>query len=200
MISWLKGKVIEREAEHLVLDVNGVGYELQCSLSTLSAVSVGDSAQFFAITHAREDALILFGFASRKERAMFQALVKVNGVGPKMAIKILSGASVDQISDMIENSDVKGLSSLPKVGKKTAEQLIVSLKGKLPEGETTHIPIKTTEGSLFRNLSGSKAEIFSALVHLGFRAQDVEGWVTKLPEGFEFEEGVRRGLREMTTV
>lgn len=199
MIGYLRGKIIERGEEALVLDVGGVGYELQCSLNTMTALMENDEAELHVQLHMREDALQLFGFATRLEKRMFNSLLKVNGVGPKMAIKVLSGARLDELARMIEAGDVKALSNLPKVGKKTAEQMILALKGKLTMdvslGATVRAPQKS--GAQVLRFSGVRGDVLSALVNLGFRSQDVEAVVERLREDIALEEGVREGLRAL---
>jgi Holliday junction DNA helicase RuvA len=204
MIGFLRGRIAGRDEDSLTIDVGGVGYELQCSsgtlLDTLELEAAGGEAQLWVHTHLREDALVLFGFATPMEKRIFLSLLKVNGVGPKMAIKILSGATPSQLAEMIESGDVRGLSNLPKVGKKTAEQLILSLKGKLViEAETaTKRSSKTAPaGATASRLSGSRGEILSALVNLGFRIQDAERVVTDFPEDIDLQQGVRKGLQAL---
>ncbi|GIL16551.1 MAG: Holliday junction ATP-dependent DNA helicase RuvA [Oligoflexia bacterium] len=194
MIAYLQGQVFDITPEALVLMVNGVGYELICSQNTLSDFESlrGKDTFLHVYTHVREDALQLFGFESKTEKQLFLSLLKVNGIGPKMAIHILSGARMEQIMEMIEKEDVKSLSKLPKVGKKTAEQMILALKGKLILTED----VKSTAGAV----AGPQREISSALVNLGFRAQDVEKVVTQLPKTIDFEEGLRQGLAALTTL
>ncbi len=183
MISYLNGKILELQNEHVVLDVNGVGYEAQCSQNTLKDLTDQVQAQLFIHTHVREDALVLFGFSSKNEKDLFLSLIKVNGVGPKVALKILSGATVLEFHEMIETEDISRLSKIPKVGKKTAEQLVLALRGKLTAAlETVAAPI------------GVKKQIFSALVNLGFKEYDVQKIVKELPDTISFEEGVRTGL------
>ncbi len=130
MIARLQGQVVEVSPESAIIDVAGVGYEVTCSVNTLFDWQAGQSVVVYTYTHVREDILQLFGFSTTREKEMFTTLLKVNGIGPKMAINILSGANVDQILMMVESEDVKGLSKLPKVGKKTAEQMVLTLKGK----------------------------------------------------------------------
>ena len=154
--------------------------------------------QVYTYTHVREDILQLFGFATKVEKQLFTTLLKVNGIGPKMAINILSGASVDQLFAMIEAEDVKALSKLPKVGKKTAEQMILTLKGKLVvhEPETK----KTAALGFGKNMSLSHREIASALVNLGFRSADVDTVISQLPQDIDLQEGIRQGLSALGSV
>lgn len=206
MIGFLRGKLMDGAAAGLsddavVIDVGGVGYEVTCSSNTLGDFASGGEVQVWVQTQMREDSLTLFGFSTQLEKRMFNSLLKVNGVGPKMAIKILSAASMDQLSAMIEAGDVKALSALPKVGKKTAEQLILALKGKLvlaPEKEVAKSKKTAGQDRLIAKFNGARAEVLSALVNLGFRLPEAEKVVEDLPESIEIEEGVRRGLQALS--
>lgn len=194
MISLLRGRITDHDPEGVVtVDVNGVGYEVQCSTNSLEEILAQTTSkpevQLLIQTFVREDAISLFGFATATEKQMFTSLVKVNGVGPKMAIKILSGATINQLMAMIEAGDVKALSGLPKVGKKTAEQLILTLKGKLVLSEDA--PKKKAANK-------PRSEVVSALVNLGFRLQDVEKVVEDLPADLDVQTGVRRGLAALS--
>jgi Holliday junction DNA helicase RuvA len=205
MIARLIGSIAEVNPETALIDVNGVGYEVHCSLGTLAEMQASlmekkkVSTTVWIYTHVREDALILFGFASMIEKEMFLALLKVNGIGPKMAIHILSGGSVAQIQSMIEHEDVKALSKLPKVGKKTAEQMILTLKGKLVMAEKSNTSLGAG-ASVASQLSFGHREISSALINLGFRSQDVEKVLSQMPKEIELQEGIRQGLSALTSV
>lgn len=202
MIGRLKGVVesrgLEAGTETLEIDVNGVVYELSCSVSTLETLKVGETAVIEVYTHLREDQLSLFGFSTKLEKHLFLSLLSVNGVGPKMATKILSGAPIEHIARSIENGDVKALSQLPKVGKKTAEQLIVSLKGKMSEflmpASANHgaepMPLRATAPS------GMRSDVASALQNLGFRTAEIEKVVSAMPEDISVETGVRLALAQ----
>jgi Holliday junction DNA helicase RuvA len=203
LIGYLRGRIrnnFDRSEDSIVLDVSGVGYELTCSLNTLDEFqqSLIEDVEVFVQTMLREDSLTLFGFSSLLEKRMFNSLLKVNGVGPKMAIKILSAARMVDLAQMIEAGDVKALSSLPKVGKKTAEQLILSLKGKLVLSADE--PKAAAKGKVVvaPRFNGTRAEILSALVNLGFRLQDAEKVVGDLPEEIELQQGVRQGLQALS--
>lgn len=185
MIGYLEGKLIDVEADAMTLLVSGVGYEVVAPLNTICELQSqkGQIVPLHIYTHVREDALVLFGFVSKEEKSFFLNLLKVNGVGPKMAINIMSGSSVDQIRNMVEHGDVKGLSKLPKVGKKTAEQLILTLKGKLVLSSSAEATGK------------HKVEIISALVNLGFKQSDVEKIVQNFSPDIELHEGVKKALQ-----
>lgn len=188
MISFLSGQVIDLEENQLTVLCRGIGYEVLCSDNTLGDVQSQKVIQLWIYTHVREDALQLYGFSSKVEKQLFLSLLKVNGIGAKMAIKILSGDTLDNIIDAIEAKDVKTLTKLPKVGKKTAEQMILTLQGALVVDKASSKP-KTP---------AAQQEILSALVNLGFRSNEVEEVVGALPADVEFEQGVRESLRQLS--
>ncbi|MGE0634291.1 MAG: Holliday junction branch migration protein RuvA [Pseudobdellovibrionaceae bacterium] len=193
MIAFLRGKILEVDAEAAVDETQGVGYEVLCALGTLAELQpeIGTEVEMWIHTHVREDALLLFGFLSKQEKNLFLSLLKVNGVGPKSALSILGAATIENLQILIEAGDVKGLTALPKIGKKTAEQIILTLKGKLVFGEDKKSKAKATI---------SHSEIRSALVNLGFRPPDVEKVIADFPADLELEEGVRRGLKALSSL
>lgn len=194
MIAAVRGEVFSMQADAVVIMANGVGYELFCSSSTLSEL-LPDSKKtvtLFTYTHVTQDSLQLFGFSTQEEKQLFLSLLKVNGVGAKTAIQILSGTTMSELGRMVEQGDVKSLSKLPKVGKKTAEQMILTLKGKLVLSDSA--PTAKTEKTK------AKSEIGSALINLGFRGVDVEKILTTLPEGITIEDGIRQGLAALTSI
>ena len=188
MISFLQGTVQLIQSDNLILNVNGVGYDLACSSNTLEILRVAEKIQLWVHTHVREDTLMLFGFLAPVEKELFMSLIKVNGIGPKMAIKVLSAARTEVIVDMIEQGDAKGLTKLPKIGKKTAEQIVLTLKGKLVFAE------ERGEENQFQN----RGEIISALVNLGFKSNDVEKVVNDMDPTIDLQVGVRNGLSALT--
>ena len=204
MIAWLQGKLHSISTDSCVILTSGIGYEVLCSSSTLADVGALPSEQgrspevsLFIHTHVREDTLQLFGFSTSTEKQMFLSLNKVSGIGPKSALQILSGSTVREITRLVEGEDVKALSQLPKVGKKTAEQMILTLKGKLVVESSS-----VNSGSGSKVNSGEvqvKVQIRSALVNLGFRGVDVEKVVEGL-SGLSFEEGLRQGLAALTHI
>ena len=190
MISVVQGKLFDLSSEAVTVMTHGLGYEVFCSQNTIADLETFKNKEIslFTHTHVREDALQLFGFLTRAEKQLFLSLLKVNGIGPKTAMTILSGSRTEQIINLIEKGDAKALSALPKIGKKTAEQIILALKGKLVLVEETS---KT---------KGPHREIVSALVNLGFKSIDVEKVVTDLPKDIDFQEGVRQGLATLTNL
>lgn len=188
MIAYLEGQILGVDDSSVVLKVGGVGYELFCSTNSLEEMEVGSSTNLFVHTHVREDVIQLFGFKSSLEKQIFLSLIKVNGVGPKSAIQILSGARPEAIYGWIEESNAKALSQLPKIGKKTAEQIILSLKGKLVLAEES-----SSQGTF-----KERASIVSALVNLGFRLSDVEKVVDQMDPATDLDQGIRSGLQALT--
>lgn len=190
MIGYVEGELLSLEGDHVLVKTGGVGYEILCSLSAISDLAplIGKPVALWIHTHVREDALQLFGFPTRHEKELFMALLKVNGVGPKMALSILSGGRPEQITDYIESGNAKALSSLPKVGKKTAEQIILTLQGKLVRAE----PLKMLK-------SDKQKQIQTALLSLGFKAPRVDEFLADLPKEVDVEEGVRRGLAALSS-
>jgi Holliday junction DNA helicase RuvA len=191
MIGLLDGIVFDVSSDSFILNVNGVGYDISASAQTLSDVQVllGQQMKIWIYSHVREDAFQLFGFLTRPEKDFFIQLLKVNGVGPRSALSVMSGARLTQIQDWIESSDAKALSSLPKVGKKTAEQIILTLQGKLVRIEAKTKGPKLTE---------THRQISSALTNLGFKNQNVEQFVLTLAQTVTIEDGVREGLKKLS--
>lgn len=189
MIGYLRGQLLEVSTETALVDVQGVGYEVVCSAHSLEDLQpdLGKELILWIHTHVREDALQLFGFIQKEEKNLFLSLLKVNGVGPKMAMTMLSGARPQQIYQMIEAGDAKALSQLPKVGKKTAEQIILTLKGKLVFVESHQSPRSIVQ-----------SEVTSALLNLGFKSQLVDQFVASLPKDIELEDAVKLGLQSLT--
>lgn len=188
MIGYLKGPIFSIEGESVLVNVHGVGYEVHCSTQTLSMIGGDSQVEFWIYTHVREDQLTLFGFLSPAEKQLFLSLIKVNGIGPKVAIKILGAAPTSEIMRMIDEGDVRSLSQLPKVGKKTAETIVLELKGKL---------VQLEEVKKLKAFS-ARADIVSALVNLGFRLSDVEQVVADMDANTDVQEGVRHGLQLLT--
>ncbi len=188
MISYLSGQVIDNEEGVLTLLCRGVGYEVFCSTNTLQDITGRKIVQLWIYSHVREDSFQLFGFSTKVEKQLFMSLLKVNGIGPKLAIQILSGATLDHIIDAIEEKNVQALTQLPRVGKKTAEQMILTLKGAL---------VIDKKSDHFTAAKPHK-EILSALVNLGFRSQEIEDVVYALPVDIDFEQGVRESLRQLS--
>lgn len=183
MIATLTGKIKLTGPDHLILDVKGVGYEVFASAFTLQAVRVLEQTELFIYTHVREDSLKLYGFLELAEKTMFLSLLQMNGVGPKMALAILSAApSLQDLVDMIEHSDIKGLSRLPRVGKKTAQQMILTLKGKLDT--------KSTD----QELTKARQDLRAALSGLGFKSVEIQSVLDNIKISQNREKDLKKAL------
>ena len=175
MIARLEGELLDKQAPCVLIDVNGVGYEVNVSLNTLvSLPKIG--ANLALLTHfvVREDAQTLYGFISSRERELFRALIKVNGVGPKMALGILSGMTVDEFSTAVFSEDIGLLVKLPGVGKKTAERLVIEMRDIIDSVGLTSAMDSSNENKDVR------LEAEGALISLGYKQQDVSKIMSKL--------------------
>ncbi len=172
MIGFLRGILIQKHPPSLLLDVHGVGYDVDAPMSTFfSLPEIGAEVTLLTHLSVREDAHSLYGFLTETERALFRTLIKVNGIGAKLALGILSGLSTEEFCRCIEQQDTQRLVRLPGVGKKTAERLIIELRDRLPEWGGAQLPGATFRPEVSANPS---EEALSALVALGFRPQDAQ--------------------------
>ena len=198
MIGRLQGIILEKQAPELLLDVNGVGYEVQAPLSTFVTLGKpGDIAVLYTHFVVREDAQLLFGFSNKNERTLFRTLIKVSGVGPKLALAILSGMDANAFANCVHNEDVSALVKLPGVGKKTAERLIVEMKDRLKEWQAP-APLWAAEDAK-EQVSRDQvlAEAESALVALGYKPTDAAKMLNKVAtDDLSAEELIRQALRQ----
>lgn len=180
----------------LVLDVQGVGYEIEAPMTTFyNLPELGQEVKLFTHLVVREDAHILFGFSDGADRTLFRTLIKVNGVGPKLALVILSGLSSDDFSRCIEENDVQALVRLPGIGKKTAERLVIEMRDRLPESNAG-ASADQTQASPANGSGSARQEALSALQALGYKAQDAAKMLQKLPpEMNTCEEMIRFALQ-----
>jgi len=191
MIGRLSGKIVEKTAEGAVIDTGGVGYDVTLPLSALAALpALGEQTTLWIHTHVREDELKLIGFSSGRDREAFRALLKVNGVGPKVALVVVGALSSGELGRAIDAGDVKRLSAIPGIGKKTAERIVLELGGKL-----THGGEERAEGA-----PSELAEVGSALRNLGFKPARVDAVIAELGRAGArgaFEELLRLGLAKL---
>ena len=193
MIGSLIGLIKEKTPSAILLEVNGIGYEIAVPLSTsFQLPNVGESAYLLTHLVVREDQHSLYGFATGEERKLFRSLIKISGVGAKLAITILSGTNVSGFIKSVVNEDIDALVHLPGIGKKTAERLIVEMKDKISE-------ISSDENSLSQNNQNSAvAEAINALVNLGYKTKDARTILDKIEsEGLTVEELIRQALKSL---
>ncbi len=172
MISYLRGKVLALTAETVILDVNGVGYEAYCTGGAFAKMTQGKTAELYTYLQVKEDGVTLFGFASPKEKELFLKLISVSGVGPKMGISILASLSADDFAQAVATADVKRLSAVKGLGKKTAEKIVLELHGKISAAEVLgasgESPMSVVDNGSTVRLSAVDEEAVSALMGLGF--------------------------------
>ncbi|OLC79867.1 MAG: Holliday junction DNA helicase RuvA [Acidobacteria bacterium 13_1_40CM_4_65_8] len=197
MIAHLRGRVLEKHPNRLVVDVNGVGYDVFVPLSTFYGLGDAGSEIVLRIhTHVREDALALYGFATALEQDLFERLISISGIGPKLALAVLSGIEPLELMRAIERGDVARLTNIPGVGKKTSERIVLELKDRLPRVQAAAAAADATvaEPSTVRD------DVLSALVNLGYHRPLAEKAVASaikvMPDG-GFERTLKQALREL---
>ena len=194
MIGYLRGKVLECSAERLLLDVGGVGYQLAIPLSTFSEIDRADASAPLGLhvhTHARDGAIELFGFWTRRERRLFELLISVSGIGPKLARVALSGMSPEDIVGAIAGSNALRLATIPGIGKKTAERMVVELKDK----------VEDLAADMPERAASSDDDLLPALVTLGYRRNEAEQALAAAREedpDAEFQELLRLSLKRLS--
>jgi Holliday junction DNA helicase RuvA len=194
MIHRLRGILVEKDTEGVVLDVGGVGYRASASLGTLRALpTLGEECVIHTRMVVREDAMLLFGFAAPEERAAFDALTAVSKIGPKLALSVLSTLSPPEISEAVARGDVPKLSSVPGLGRKTAERLVLELKGKDlavfgPE------PVVSANGG---GGGGPYMEAREALTGLGYSLEEAEKALNSIPPQDSVEKYIKEALRRI---
>ena len=187
MIGLLRGKILRKHPPHLLIDVQGVGYEVEAPMSTFyNLPDLNSEVTLFTHLVIRDDAHILFAFGSEAEKRFFRSLIKVNGIGPKLALTILSGISTDSFVRCVHQNDVVSLTRLPGIGKKTAERMVVEMRDRLDEIETTASITSTNP----------RDEALSALVSLGYKPQEASHMLRNVKEDdLSSEELIRRALQ-----
>lgn len=199
MIGRLRGTLAEKQPPHLILDVNGVGYELEVPMTTLYRLpSTGEPVTLHTHLVVREDAHLLYGFFEKRERELFRELIRLNGVGPKLALALMSGLEVDELVRCVQAQDTSTLVKIPGVGKKTAERLLVELKDRFKAWETMPSISTLMVEPLKAAASSAENDALSALISLGFKPQEASRAVAAIKEeGLSSEELIRRALKGM---
>ena len=197
MIAFLRGTLLEKHPNQAIVDIAGVGYDVQIPVSTFSALAdLGAEVKLRIHTHVREDALQLFGFITENEKTIFEKLISISGIGPKLALTVLSGLPTDDLVTAIRNGEVQKLVRIPGVGKKTAERMILELKEKL-DMVAGSAPITSPGKPSGAALGIVEQDVLSALINLGCQRAAADAAVRKAKEqvdGGEFEPLFRRAL------
>jgi len=191
MIAHLRGKLIARHPNQAIVETAGVGYDVTISVPTFSGLPpLGSEVALHVHTHVREDQLALYGFLRPEEKQLFEKLLTVSGIGPKLAITILSGMPAEDMVNAIRGHDVARLTKIPGIGRKTAERMVLELRDKLPAGEAVAAALPT--------LSATQEDVLSALMNLGYQRPTAEKALSLVQKGSSFDAMFRDALAAMT--
>jgi len=195
MISYLKGILRDKNPGKVVLDIQGVGYCAEIPLSTyLELGEIGDEAELYIYTHLTDSSISLFGFLTVEEKELFLRLINISGIGPKIAINILSGIAVSDLEQAIKESDIDRISLIPGIGRKTAMRIALELQEKLKDKEKT----------LFIGSSKEKEDLLSALTNMGFKRKEVyetvDAAIKKLGKDTSFDKLLKESLRRLSKI
>ena len=197
MIAFLRGRVLDKQPNRIIVDVSGVGYDVQVPLSTFYEVGEeGAEVTLRVYTHVREDALQLYGFLTDLERQVFERLIGISGIGPKLAIAVLSGMDSREVIAAIQRADVARLTGIPGIGKKTAERIVLELKDRLMK-LASPVEAAATGAAASDRL---REDLLSALQNLGYHRPQAEKAIDaalKSDADANFEQALRRALRDM---
>lgn len=193
MIGYLKGTLVEKQPPSLMIDVNGIGYEVEAPMSTFYQLpATGSAVTLHTHLHVREDAQQLFGFASKAERSLFRDLIRISGVGAKLALSVLSGISADDFVATVQAGDTATLTKLPGVGKKTAERLIMEMRDRYADAAV----LPAAVSSDVHVSQDTAQEAFSALIALGYKPAEATRLLKNVDgEGLSSEQLIRRALQ-----
>jgi len=190
MIGRIAGVLLEKHPPLVLVDVGGVGYEIDVPMSTFyNLPAIGEKVALHTQLIVREDAHQLYGFASHDERAAFRQLLKISGVGPKLALTILSGMSVAELSHVVAAQEVGRLTKIPGIGKKTAERLLLELRDKLPGAAAALLTSGAEPGPAVRN------DVLDALLALGYNEREASWAVKQLPANLDVSDSIRQALK-----
>ena len=193
MIGYLRGRLVWKQPPRLLIDVNGTGYDVEVPVSTFAALpALGESLELRTHLAIRDDTQVLYGFATEEERWLFRSLIKVSGVGPKLALTVLSGSTVRGFVDIVQQEDAAALSRLPGIGKKTAQRLIVEMRDRLGDASV----VALAPGAMGQRATTAEREAYEALLALGYKPQEAARMLDRVDTtGLDSAEVVRRSLR-----
>jgi Holliday junction DNA helicase RuvA len=191
VIGRIRGELVEKNFPQVIVSCNGVGYEIDVPMSTFYPLPrTGEEVTLLTHLVVREDAHLLFGFLTAAERTAFRQLLKISGVGPKVALSVLSGMSVDDLSAAVAAEDAARLTKVPGIGKKTAERLVLELRDKLPKA----IPAARAGAA---DASAESADVLNALLGLGYNEREAQAAVKQLPVDLPIADAIRQALKHL---
>ena len=192
MIAHLRGKLIARHPNQVIVDAMGVGYDVTISVPTFSELPpAGGEVSLHIHTHVREDQIALYGFLRPEEKHLFEKLISVSGIGPKLAITILSGMPTNEMTSAIRGNEVARLTKIPGIGRKTAERMVLELRDKLPPAGTDQVQVVTS-------LSPVQEDVLSALMNLGYQRASAEKALSTVEKNGSFDAMFRGALAVMS--
>ena len=203
MIGQIRGILIDKQPPDILVEVGGITYEIQVPMSTLYQLpEIGQELVLYTHFVVREDAQLLYGFYDTKDKVMFRSLIRVNGVGPKMALGILSGMEADEFVRTVRNNDITSMVNMPGIGKKTAERLIVEMRDRLGDWDAGDAAASAADaGSLASSISSASKDAETALISLGYKPQQAARAIAQVlkqsPDISDGEELIRLSLRSM---
>jgi holliday junction DNA helicase RuvA len=191
MIAQIRGTLIDKTPPHIVIDCAGVGYGISVPMSTFYQLpNIGDVVVLLTVHVVREDAQLLYGFATAIEREAFKAVTKVTGIGPRIGLAVLSGMSVAELAEVVALQDSTRMATIPGIGKKTAERLLLELKGKLGSDMESHIAVN--------NVVDGKSDMLGALSALGYNDKEALLALKNIPTGTSVSDGIRLALKTLS--
>ena len=189
MIGRIAGILVEKNFPQVIVSCNGVGYEIDVPMSTFYPLPrTGEEVTLLTHLVVREDAHLLYGFLTAQERSAFRQLLKISGVGPKVALSVLSGMSVDDLSAAVASEDAARLTKVPGIGKKTAERLVLELRDKLPKA----LPAVTRSDA-----TAASSDVVNALLGLGYNEREAQAAVKSLPPDLQLADAIRQALKAL---
>ncbi|MBL4940781.1 MAG: Holliday junction branch migration protein RuvA [Colwellia sp.] len=207
MIGRLSGTLVEKSPPEILIECAGIGYEVTMPMTSIYALpELNEPAIIYTHFVVREDAQLLYGFANKTERKLFRLLIKVNGVGPKLALAVLSAMSADQFVSCVKHDDVSGIVKIPGVGKKTAERLLIEMRDRLKDWQMATLTPATdamprqlsTEQTFVETFNTNKGDAIIALVSLGYKQAQADNAVKKIyTDGMSSEDAIRHALKSM---
>jgi holliday junction DNA helicase RuvA len=191
MIGRLSGKLIDKHPPQIIVDVQGLGYEVDVPMSTFyNLPGLGEAITLFTHLVVREDAHLLYGFGSEDERRAFRQLLKISGVGPKLALSVLSGLSVADLAQTVAMQETGRLTKIPGVGKKTAERLVLELRDKLDHGPVTAGSVSSPKAN--------SGDVLNALLALGYNEREAQWALKQIPNDLSVSESIRQALKQLS--
>jgi len=173
MIGYIKGTIVEKKPSHLIVEANGIGYSVHIPLSTYYTLTDKDYVELYIYTRVREDDISLYGFAAIEEKELFEKFISISGIGPKLALTLLSGLSIDEIYDTIERQDAKRLNKIPGIGNKTSERIILEMKDKIKRRPERLLPYAMVNEEI-------KNDLVAALSNLGYNPNESRNTAEKV--------------------